>query len=216
MSRIVLIKSCQRFIHRRKACIDTWGTSLEKAGIPVFTVIGGFCEGGAGLFRDLIKTETGDDYHDNSIKVKQALQFLLQFHQFDFIFIIDDDSYVHPKRWLEHNPDGEMEGRLFFPETGKQRKMLRGKPWINGGPGWWMSRRICEQYAARQHRRCSWDDLLASQIAYDMRVRIVHRPDLYGDDVYAKQQEKVSKENRLITCHQIRPGEMYILHERLK
>lgn len=198
MQRVILVKTCQKFIARREACEATWVSALRRAGIPVFFVVGGPVESFDGY---TIQTASGDGYDDNSFKVRDAVQELLAFVRFDHLFICDDNTFVHPERWMAHEPGGEFEGL--------QTKKI---PWAHGGGGFWMSRRCCELYVAGVSRRCSWDDRLATEILTEKHgVQMVNRPDLY-----AQWAERVSGENSLITCHNVSENEMVELLERTK
>lgn len=195
MNRAILVKSCQKNLAKREACEATWVGELRKA-CPVY-----FVEAGHEFSShkgNLIQLAGRDDYDSNSRKVQDAIKFLLHFTAFDMLFICDDDTFVHPGRWLAHEPGGEFEG-LQTAEI----------PWVHGGAGWWMSRRCCELYVTGWRKRCSWDDVLATRILTNLnKIPMVNRPDLY-----AQWNERVSAENDLITCHQVRPDEMLKLFE---
>jgi hypothetical protein len=64
-ARVILIKTCARFLARREACEATWVSALRRAGIPVFFVCGGAAESFDGY---TITTASGDGYNDNSFQ----------------------------------------------------------------------------------------------------------------------------------------------------
>lgn len=189
MTRIILVKTCQKFIARREACEATWVSALRREGVPVFFVTGGDVESFDGY---TIQTASGDGYNDNSFKVRDAVRVLLANVAFDHLFICDDNTFVHPGRWLEHRPGGEFEGL----QTAKI-------PHCHGGGGWWFSRKCCAIYAASIKRKCSWDDQLATEILRRHGIAMVNRPDLYS-----QWYERISTKNTLITCHNVEPREM--------
>jgi hypothetical protein len=190
MHRAILIKSCQRFQSRRAACDATWAGKIAET-IPVYFVEGNHPRNE--LFGNVIQLNEEDGYSDNSFKLRGALRFLLDHSNFSTVFIADDNTFVHPRRWLHHFPGGELEGL-------KTDKI----PHIHGGGGWWMSRHCCELYVAGVRRRCSWDDQLATEILErGLRIPMINRPDLY-----AQWDERVSADNALITCHNVDPLEM--------
>jgi hypothetical protein len=91
-----------------------------------------------------------------------------------------------------------------------------GQPWVNGGAGFWMSRRLCELYVEHCNERTSADDLIVARIAQQHGIEMIDRPDLYGDDKYEQDRNpagKVSAGNSLITCHPVAPDEMRLLWE---
>lgn len=194
MSRAILVKSCIKFRNRRAACEGTWAKALREY-VPVY-----FVEGGASpcVLGTLIQTGSGDDYGDNSHKVRDAIRLLMAIEPFESLFVCDDNTFVHPGRWLAHEPAGEFEGL-----------MSDRIPWVHGGAGWWMSRQCCELYVAGVQKRCSWDDTLATNILTGQhKIPMTNRPDLY-----AQWQERVSADNDLITCHNVEPAEMLTLFE---
>jgi hypothetical protein len=146
------------------------------------------------------------------LKLRSALDCLLQHRTFEYLFICDDDTFVHPRRWIKHEPTGDLECRVYRPEDVTRNG---GQPWIHGGPGWWMSRRMCELYVEHCHERTSADDIVAANIAREHGVEMVDRPDLYGGDSYSGHDppQRVAADNALITCHHVQPAEMHTLYE---
>jgi hypothetical protein len=216
MNRAILVKSCQKYSDRRQA--NRWADCLRfEHGIPVYFAIGGYKPGAVSILSDsrggAIRLLCNDDYGNNSVKLREAIKRL---GAYDHLFICDDDTFVHPQRWLDHEPAGEFECRLYHPQTDADKKRNSGRPWANGGAGWWMSRRLCELYVKEVTERCSWDDILASRIAQEHGVEIVDRPDLYGCDRYGDSDWRVSKDGgSLITCHPVEPAEMVEMWEAL-
>lgn len=210
MNRAILVKSCRRFRARQDACC-AWAREIDHHGVPVR-----FVEGGgkwATIISNVLCVVTcGDSYRDNSLKVRDALRLLLT-TDFTHVFVCDDDTFVHPRRWLAHAPQGDFEGQVFRPQTPREHKLNYGRPWICGGGGWWMSRRMCELYIEHVTERCSCDDVLAARVAQDCGIEIVDRQDLYGCNRYGVKAGLVAASNQLITCHPIAPAEMQRLYE---
>lgn len=197
MRRIVLVKSCQANKAKQEACSKTWVTDVREAGVPVWFVEGGHVPQSVRDYR--LHLSVGDLYMANSIKVREAVKLLLRLEKFDYLFICDDDTFVHPQRWLDHSPEGEFECL-----------MTKKIPWCHGGGGWWMSKRCCGIYVRNVSRRCSWDDKLASEIMQKKDIQISNRPDLYSQ----WKKQRVSISNTLITCHEVSPQEMYSLYRK--
>ncbi len=194
MRRIVLVKSCYAYHDRQDACRATWAGKLASEGIPLWFAEANYPKT---EIRDcwLLLTR-GDEYNDNSIKVREAVRLLLKYDPFDLLFVADDNTFVQWRRWLDFWPSKEVCGL-------KTDKI----PWIHGGGGWYMSRKACEVYVAGIKQRCSWDDRLASEIL-DPHFEFENRPDLF-----AQWDERVSADNSLITCHNVSPQEMPKLYE---
>lgn len=198
MRRAILVKSCQKNRERQDAIKATWANALYDASVPVIPVESGHS---IVMYSGRLQLVGGDDYSDNSIKVRWAIRWLTNFDDWTNLFICDDDTFIHPQRWLAHEPEGEFECRLYHPVTDADVKRNQGRPWACGGAGWYMSRRLCELYVEEVTARCSWDDILATQVAQRYGVEIVDRPDLYGCSKYGGGQGS-------ITCHPVEPVEM--------
>lgn len=203
MNRAILAKSCQKNQVRQRACRDTWIGALPE--YTAYIVEGGHSQCSI-INNSLLRVEAGDDYQDNSIKLREAINRLPA--SIEHLFICDDDTFVHPQRWLAHEPYGDLECRVYTPSESEKRKRKQAK-WVNGGAGYWMSRRLCELYIQECNERTSAEDILVYRLAEQHGMEIVDRPDLYGDDRYEQMPAgKVSAENSLITCHPIQPDKM--------
>ena len=210
LNRAILIKSCQKNRARRDAIDATWAGQLRYRGIQVIAIEGGHDR--TGLGGKLWQLNSDDDYQDNSLKLAHALHYVVQSGIIDHLFICDDDTFIHPQRWLDHEPAGEFECRLYHPKTPQEHKLNHGRPWATGGAGWWMSRRMCELYVEHVRQRCSWDDVLAAGIAQDHNIPIIDRPDLYTCDRYGAGLV----DDRAITRHPVEPAEMLEMWEATK
>lgn len=199
MRTIVVVKSCRANVARQEACRDTWAGDLNRRGVPLW-----FLEGDHPAERVVecwLQLTGGDAYDDNSFKVRDAIAFFLRYDPFDRLFICDDDTFVHPARWMAYEPEGEFVGKFAPPKV----------PWVHGGGGWFMSRRACELFVDGIRKRCSWDDQLAWEIlCKGHRMPAINRPDLFSQ----WPDERVSESNRLITCHKVEPDEMRDLYAK--
>lgn len=210
MNRAILIKSCRAFRPRQHACWQSWAGELRDQYIVPARVIEG---GDIPFFGDtLIGLAVGDTYHDNSVKLREALREMLRRCLFGFVFVCDDDTFVHPRRWLAHEPAGELECRVFRPGP-REKHRNGGHPWIHGGGGWWMSRRLCELYVEHCTERTSSDDILVANIARQHGIEMIDRPDLYAGDRYSGHHHRVAADNTFITSHHVQPDEMRQLYE---
>lgn len=218
-SFVVLIKSCRQYRNRREACDITWASELRRGAVPVFYTEGGYENPTLTNLRygGLIGTVTGDSKECNTVKLRDAIRSLLMWAPgWERLFICDDDTFVHASRLLLHEPADGLECRLYKPVTTQERRLNKGQPWIHGGGGWWMPRRLCELYVEGCRDPRTWDDVLVAKIAQANGVQIINRPDLYGADRYTKQNDRVGLNNALITCHHVEPAEMLSLyHEHL-
>lgn len=222
MNRAILVKTCQRFRKRREACERTWVPDIRNSLVPVRFAEGGHrcyattLRGVVDCIDGVIEIDGYDSYADNSIKLKAALSYLLSPKptHWSHLFICDDDTFIHPQRWLAHAPQGELEGRIHRANF----KAHGITQWIHGGSGFWMSRRLCELYVEHCKERTSADDVLVAKVAQEHGIEMWDRPDLYGGDRYSGHDppERVSADNKLITCHHVQPEEMVRLWEAMK
>lgn len=205
--RLVLVKSCKHFRGRQVAVRATWASALREAGIRVM-----FLEGQSMFPRmdgDRLCVVSGDSYGWNTVKLREGLRLAVRDLEFSRLFVCDDDTFVHPLRWLGHEPEGELECRVFdFKLRGK-------KPWVSGGSGWWMSRRLCQLYADTVRERHSSDDIAVARVAQAHGIVMTNRPDLYGGDHYSGLRDMVASDNKLITCHPVLPAAMRTLWREL-
>lgn len=208
MRHEVLIKSCVKNYDRQQACDLTWAGKLRRKGIIVRILLGGFSH--ERLHDASIRTTTGDSYEDNTHKLQSGLRQLLAVSDFQYLFVCDDDTFVHPRRWLEHSPAGELECRVFTPKKMGKRE---AHPWIHGGGGWWMSRRLASYYVSENIPLDSADDVWMANVARKKSINMLDRPDLYGGDRYSREHHRVAADNTFITCHHVSPQEMYELYE---
>jgi hypothetical protein len=194
---IVVVKSCRRFESRRIACCSTWAGELCRRRVPLWFVVGGASS--YDIVDEIISVPGRDDYKSNSTKLRDALTFLMEHDPFERIFVCDDDTFVHPDRFVAFKSAAEFVGLHNPPAI----------PWVHGGAGWFMSRRACELFVAGISRRCSWDDRLASEILATHGITLDNHPELF-----AQWDERVAPENQLITCHNVKPDEMRVLYDR--
>lgn len=207
MKLAILVKTCQAYIYRRDVCEQTWAKSIRDAGVPVFFVEGLHCEDR--IDNGLIQLTCADDRCALTKKVAGSLRMLQKRFDFDYVWVVDDDMFVHPKRFLDHEPAGDLECRVFHPRTKAHKKVLNGKGWAHGGGGYWMSRRLIAEFVARVKGITRGDDVVVTRVAYDTKLAIVDRPDLYAGDRYSGDADaRVAADNTYITCHHIGLEEM--------
>lgn len=132
MKTLIAIPSCHKFAHLRQACRDTWvgkwGSLVDVRfflGRPIFpsTI-------------DEISLDVPDGYKELPIKVRGMFRWILD-NGYDRVFKCDDDTYVHIPRLLACGKDEfDYVGRLDNPS--------HYTFWMQGGAGYWLSRRAME------------------------------------------------------------------------
>jgi hypothetical protein len=202
-TRIILVKSCQQFRARQLAVNETWAQALRDEDVRVLIM-----EGGHEVSRLLPNTmhlPAPDCKHGNRQKLRLALSLLLGYRSWDRVYVCDDDTFVHPTRWLAHTPTGDIECRLYTPLDHRRKKIAS---WPSGGSGWWMTRRACEEYIRHVTQDGTDDDVAMGWVMHQCKLHVVERTDLYGGDHYSGRNDVVTKTNTLIACHPVSPGEM--------
>jgi len=196
---VILVKTCQRFHDRREACEDTWVAEMRRSGVKVYFVEGGHTENH--IDNNTIMTTGGDEYDDNSLKLRAGLMALLfREPQAQRVFVADDDTFVHPARWLAFDPVAEFIGMNSAAIS-----------WVHGGAGFFLSRRCCQFYIDDANRRFSGDDVIASEIMTRHGVSLDSHPDLFS-----QWKDRVGADNRLITCHEVDADEMSMLYSETR
>lgn len=204
--RTVIVKTCPTNAERVGAIEDTWAPELRANGVTVRYMSGG-------CMRDRItdcsiSLRTAADYRHTSLRLIRALTSLMTETRGEptlSVFVCDDDTYVNPSRFLKHDP-ANFEGLLWYPICEAENNVNDSRPWIAGGAGWWMDRKLCDEYCRRGPTKHA-DDVCVSQVAHKIGVVAANRPDLYSQIA-----GRVSHHNQLITCHYCEPNEMLNLH----
>lgn len=131
MNVLIAISSCHLYAARRAAQRDSWLKDLLP-GMQYFFYVG---EGDSGLEPDVVKIDAPDDYQSLSLKMHAAMRYALQ-KEFDWLFRVDDDTYVVPSRieTLFWQPGAEMIGG----------ECMSHHQWSTGGAGLMFSRRLIQ------------------------------------------------------------------------
>jgi hypothetical protein len=208
----VLIKSARTYRAARHACDITWAAALRRAGVPVYYVEGGYDRRIVSSDGDgLIGVNTPDDRWNLTPKLRAGVATMLSIEQgWEYLMVVDDDTFVHPERLLKYRPKAELECRVFTPKTQEHKRINKGRPWVTGGPGWVMTRDVCQRFAASKGSDGKADDVYIASFVDEL----THRPDVFGSDKYTGHNDRVSPDNGLITCHHVSPMEMVELYER--
>ena len=209
--KAILVKTCQHFRARREAIEETWAKDIREAGHFVW-----FTEGGhpkPSTTDKQILVVAPDTYDKTARKLHQAFEAIDRYYsEVEQLFIVDDDTFVHPRRWLVYVPTCKFECHVYQPKDDEDRRRNRGQGWALGGAGWWMNRSLRRRYVQR-NQADSWDDIAATRIAMDAKALIKNCPHLYGGDRYVGLNDRVAADNQFITSHHVLPDEMRSLYE---
>jgi hypothetical protein len=206
--RVVLVKSCKAFTERQRVIEETWAPALRLYGVPVLFIEGGHERDE--LVENYIQVAHRDDKHGNRQKLRRALAvFLAMYPDAPRVFVCDDDTFVHPKRWLALQPTGEVECRLYYPKTNAHRS----HPWVHGGPGFWLTRYAASAYVRRVTDEGAGDDVAVGELIQLCDLAVSDRPMLYPGDHYSGHDERIGIDNDFVTMHPCLPERMRTLFE---
>lgn len=207
MQRLILVKTAQAHQDRRDALDATWVGGLRNCGTPVYYVEGGHDH--LVVSDSRIALPQRDDRHALTQKVRDAFTVIETMSPSAHVFACDDDTFVHPARWLDRRPQGDLECRLYWPRTQKEIAHNGNRPWAHGGGGYWVSPILRQHYIADVHEVRQGDDVLVARVAQQRKVTILDAPSLYSGDSYSGEaHHRVAPDNTFITCHHVGPEEM--------
>jgi len=134
MKSLVAIPACHssKDLDLQRACLDTWigkwGHLVEVKfflGEPTFSST-----------PNNISLNVPDGYRELPVKVRAMFQWILD-NGYDRVFKVDTDTYVHVPRLLACGKDE-------FDYVGRLDQADRYNHWMQGGAGYWLSRRALE------------------------------------------------------------------------
>lgn len=156
---IISVVSCCRYKSKRDAIRATWKKDLPDDVKCLFYVGSGSCEDSS----DLVQLPYADDY--NNVPGKQLLfyEWLIANENFEWVFQVDDDTYVAPDRvsmYLNNNMD--MIGQMFMDKH------------MHGGVGYFMHRRLLLSMVNNEHllKRTGNGDINFSKLAFSVGAKV--------------------------------------------
>ena len=106
---LIAVTTCHSFRDRADAVRSTWGAEVEGADIRYFL------GRGAAQHVDEVLLDCDDGYHYLSQKTQLIRRWALE-HGYDYLWKVDDDTYVRPERLLGNGfADLDYVGRLRGP-----------------------------------------------------------------------------------------------------
>jgi len=192
MKLLVIILSCHANRHKRDAIRDTW---LKRLPGEHFFYTG---IGDTALEPDVLQFPF-EDTHGATCRTHAAFKYALEHHAFDWLFRVDDDTFVVPERIpsLFWEPTAEMIGGDVMAKWN----------WGTGGAGLLFSRRIVEIMVAKGvPDNCSdgddgWACWRAREAGakYYWTPRLRHQPDI-----------RPEPRNDMVTGHYVTSIEMRV------
>jgi len=196
---LVAIISCHANRQRRDAVRETWLTLLPE-GTPHFFFVGA---GDTVLEPDVLLTPAEDTRGGTAQKALFAYRHALANYTFDWMFRVDDDTFVVPERihTLFWDAKAEMIGGDCMSELS----------WSTGGAGLLFTRRLVEVMVKRGiWEGCSdADDGWACACARDAGAEFYWTPRLRHEG-----DLRPHPHNDMVTGHYVSPEEMHVLHDR--
>lgn len=200
MKLLVVINSCHAYRHKRDACRETWIPYLPP-GTDHFFFVG---EGTTELEPDVLPTPFEDSRGWNPHKAHHAFTHALRY-DFDWLFRVDDDTFVVPERIpsLFWDAKAEMIGGDCMWQWG----------WSTGGAGLMFKRRLVDAMVQTGvWEGCSdGDDGWACACARKAGAKFYWTPRLrHQYDI------RPNPFNDMVTGHYVTPKEMRVLHDLFK
>ena len=120
---LIAVTSCHAFRDRADAVRSTWGQEVPGAGADIRYFLGR----GTAERPDEILLECDDGYHHLSAKTQLIRRWAVE-HGYDWLWKIDDDTYVRPERLLatHYAPYVHYVGRLRGPSGNYPGPYLSG------------------------------------------------------------------------------------------
>lgn len=199
MKPAILIKSCQKYAARRKACRETW---LKRCEIPyVFVVADPLGRVWKTTETDVLVVEHIDDGFKNiAPKVKHGLEYVLG-QGADMVFVCDDDTYVETDRLAAAMPVGQdYVGYLRVEGLGPETLWT---PYASGS-AYWLSQKAAELVAASPAMMPGIIDDGAVGRVLDGKVHFVHDRRYHVGPV----PTEFHPNNSTITTHKCSPADM--------
>jgi hypothetical protein len=198
MKLVVTIISNHAYRRRRDAVRDTWLKHLPP-GTPYFFYLG---KGDTELEPDVLETPFEDTRAANAHKTHFAFNRALQKYEFDWLFRVDDDTFVVPERIpsLLWEPKAEMIGGECMWQWG----------WSTGGAGLLFTRRLIQHMvdAGIGTEGGNGDDGWACWRARQAGAQFFWTPRLrHQGDI------RPHPNNDTVTGHYVSPREMRILQD---
>lgn len=201
MKLLVTINSCHAYRHRRDAVRDTWLKHLSP-DTSYFFYLG---EGDTELEPGVLRMPYEDTREANTHKTHHAFAQALQNYEFDWLFRVDDDTFVVPERIpsLFWEPKAEMiGGDLMWPWG-----------WGTGGAGLLFTRRLIEHMvtAGVGDMGGAGDDGWACGRARQAGAQYYWTPRLrHQNDI------RPHRNNDMVTSHYATPREMRYLQNLME
>jgi hypothetical protein len=198
---IILVGSCGK--NRDAGCLDairdTWG---KDSRIPYRFFIGKDCAVRAD--DELVFPDVLDGYFAQNAKHQAALSWAVQ-NGYDYVFLADDDTFIHTRRLLESGFEGHdyLGNAKDTPHPPAEHGVSHD--YCHGGCGYWLSRKSCENVIrasfdlSRPDHRI--DDQWFGLVLKDAGILPEHDPRYSMGSSYEFRQDPVLPSNDKITCH---------------
>ncbi len=146
-----------------------------------------------------------DDFENIGPKIHYACDYAYM-RGVDYLFVCDDDTYVHPGRLMGAVPYGQDYTGWYRPNG---HPMLGMVPYIQGS-AYWLSRRAMEYViTSRSMLRTGPDDCLLGATLWD-KVQFTHDGRYEPGPTHERMP---SVFNDVITTHKCLPGAMAMVHD---
>ena len=196
---LVAVLSCHKNKDKQDACRNTWCSCLpEGTDYRIYVGTGAAVKEG----KDVVKVQYADDYQSVPGKQLEFYKWALNNLSFEWLFQVDDDTYVAPDRIFNVlDPEYDMIGTLMHEEI------------MHGGVGYFIHRRLLKRMCEEESEL--WlsgnGDWQFTKLARKLNARIKNVQ--MGYMVYSNNPWPDAS-NSVVTTHYVTPDVMRTMHKR--
>lgn len=199
ISVLVAVLSCHKNKDKQDACRNTWCSCLpDNVDYRIYVGTGSSVQEG----KDVVKVQYADDYQSVPGKQLEFYKWALNNLSFEWLFQVDDDTYVAPDRIFNVlDPEYDMIGTLMHEEI------------MHGGIGYFIHRRLLKRMCEEESEL--WlsgnGDWQFTKLARKLNARIKNVQ--MGYMVYSNNPWP-NASNIVVTTHYVTPDIMQVMHKR--
>lgn len=212
----ILILSGCKMADRRQNCRNVWLKHLLPDMRYKFVVGEGILEDSS--YNDVVYLHnTRDDYQAGALKIDKMLHWISSNYRFDWLVIVDDDTYLVPER-LKYVYDDNYDLIGYIPTVFQGGKLVQQLRCLYGGFGIILSQEIVQKLISKSDilepsAKAKFGDGWLLRSVYKLNGQI--KPDREFLNGY--ELTYPTKENRFISAHRIvTMGEMQAIDRLLR
>jgi hypothetical protein len=214
---LIAVKCCHTRQEFAEASRQTWIKNIHGMDYKIF-----YGRGEHALKPDEIQLDVPDGYPDLCTKIHEMIRWAYS-HSYDFLFQVDDDTYVHPDRLFASDfRNHDFVGGSSFG-IDEYNRIFKYQGGVNAsGPGFWLSRKsmaIVLQYPQPGHESPDEPWLGWVLRSNGTKVKEDARLGCYGNlplegGAYEFSHCSLPEENQIIAEWEYDPAGMVAIHQQ--